>query len=73
MQKGETLSDMLLSGSVDAALIHQVPACYQQGSPLVRRLFEDFKTSEIDYYRRTGVHPIMHCEVVRNDICQRAP
>lgn len=73
MREGETLSDMLDSGAVDAALIHQVPACYRQGSPRVRRLFEDFKASEIDYYRRTGVHPIMHCAVVRSDVRQRAP
>lgn len=31
MRKGETLSGMLDSGAVDAALIHQVPACYRQG------------------------------------------
>ncbi|MFP6891573.1 MAG: ABC transporter substrate-binding protein [Nitrospinota bacterium] len=73
MQRGETLSGMLDSGAVDAALIHQVPACYRQGSPRVRRLFEDFKVAEVDYYRRTGVFPIMHCAVVRADIHQRAP
>ena len=73
MQKGETLSGMLDSGAVDAALIHQVPACYRQGSPRVRRLFEDFKVAEVDYYRRTGVHPIMHCAVARADVYRRAP
>lgn len=73
MQRGETLSGMLDSGAVDAALIHQVPACYRQGSPRVRRLFEDFKVVEVDYYRRTGVFPIMHCAVVRADVHRRAP
>ncbi|HBK79683.1 MAG TPA: 4,5-dihydroxyphthalate decarboxylase [Nitrospinae bacterium] len=73
MQRGETLSGMLDSGAVDAALIHQVPACYRQGSPRVRRLFEDFKVAEVDYYRRTGVFPIMHCAVVRADVHRRAP
>jgi len=73
MQKGETLSGMLDSGLVDAALIHQIPACYRKGSTRVRRLFEDFKMSEIDYYQRTGVYPIMHCAVVRTDVHRRAP
>jgi len=73
MQRGETLSGMLDSGAVDAALIHQVPACYRQGSPRVQRLFEDFKVAEVDYYRRTGVFPIMHCAVVRADVHRRAP
>ena len=73
MKRGETLSNLLDSGGVDAALIHQVPECYQKGSPNVRRLFEDFKAAEIEYYRRTGVHPIMHCAVVRRDVHARWP
>lgn len=73
MTKGENLSNLLESGKVDAALIHQVPECYRKGSTKVRRLFEDFKKYEIDYYRRTGVSPIMHCAVIRNEIHEREP
>jgi 4,5-dihydroxyphthalate decarboxylase len=73
MPAGESLSDLLETGEVDAALIHQVPACFAAGSPRVRRLFEDVRAVELDYHRRTGIHPIMHCVVLRRDVDAAAP
>ncbi|NNF46821.1 MAG: ABC transporter substrate-binding protein [Desulfofustis sp.] len=73
MEDGQNLSDMLASGEVDAALIHQAPACFTTGLTHIRRLFPDYKSAEIEYYRQTAIHPIMHCVVVRRDVCQRAP
>jgi 4,5-dihydroxyphthalate decarboxylase len=73
MKPGQNLSDMLDSGEVDGALIHQVPACFAAGSPRVKRLFPDYGAAEIDYFRRTGIHPIMHCVVLRKDVYERAP
>jgi 4,5-dihydroxyphthalate decarboxylase len=55
MTPPQTLSDMLASGAVDAALIHQAPACFAGGSAGVKRMFPDYKTAEIEYYRRTGM------------------
>ena len=69
----QALSDMLDSGEVDAALLHQVPPCFSAGSPRVKRMFPDYKSEEIEYYRRTGCHPIMHCVVLRKDIYQQHP
>jgi 4,5-dihydroxyphthalate decarboxylase len=68
---GQNLSRMLEAGEVDAALLHQVPACFASGSPKVRRMFPDYKNAEIDYFRRTGVHPIMHCVVLRKEIYEK--
>ncbi len=73
MKPGQNLSDMLDSGEVDGALIHQVPSCYAAGSPRVKRLFSDYGAAEIDYYKRTGVHPIMHCVVLKKTVYERAP
>jgi 4,5-dihydroxyphthalate decarboxylase len=73
MEPGENLSDLLDSGKVDAALIHEVPACFATGSARVKRVFPDYEQAERDYYRRTGVHPIMHCAVVRRDVQRRHP
>jgi len=73
MKPGQNLSDMLDSGEVDGALIHQVPACYAAGSPRVKRIFSDYGAAEIDYYKRTGVHPIMHCVVMKKSIYERNP
>jgi 4,5-dihydroxyphthalate decarboxylase len=69
----QDLSDMLASGEIDAAFSHQVPACFSAGVPEVKRLFPDYKSAEIEYFERTGIHPIMHCVVVRKDIYRRYP
>jgi len=73
LKPGQSISDMLDSGEVGGALLHQVPACFAKGSPRVKRLFPDYKAAEIDYYRRTGIHPIMHCVVVLKEVHRRAP
>jgi 4,5-dihydroxyphthalate decarboxylase len=72
LHPGENISDMLESGDLDAAFLHQMPpGCFKSGSPKVQRMFPDYKTTETDYYQRTGIHPIMHCVVLRKDIYQR--
>ena len=73
LKSEQTLSGLLESGGVDAALIHQIPECFASGSPKVKRLFPDYKSKEIEYYSRTGIHPIMHCVVLRKDVYQSYP
>ncbi len=73
MESGQTLSGMLESGEVDAVLIHQAPDCFVAGSAHIKRLFPDYKSAEIEYYRQTGIHPIMHCVVMRKDVQRSAP
>jgi 4,5-dihydroxyphthalate decarboxylase len=73
MEPKEDLSTLLDSGAVDAALIHQVPVCFENASPRVRRVFPDYVAAERDYYAHTGIHPIMHCVVMRRDVHKRYP
>ncbi|MCH7569441.1 MAG: ABC transporter substrate-binding protein [Deltaproteobacteria bacterium] len=73
MVKDRTLNDMLEVGDIDALMTARMPACFVQGSPHVRRLFGDFKSAEIDYFRRTGLFPIMHVIVIRADIYKNNP
>lgn len=70
---GQNISDMLASGDIDAAFSHQVPACFSSGAPQVKRLFPEYRDAEIEYFHRTGVHPIMHCVVLREDHYRRHP
>ena len=64
----ETLSSMIVAGSIDAIMAPRMPRPFAAGSPAVRRLFPHYRTVEEDYYRRTGLFPIMHFVVVREDV-----
>ncbi len=62
---GARIEDLLLAGEIDAMIaVEGVPPALV-GRPEVHRLFPDYRAVEIDYYRRTGLFPIMHTVVVR--------
>lgn len=70
---GETLVALLERGDVDALLSVDVPESLLRGSPRVRRLFPDYERVERDYYRRTGIFPMMHVVAVRKDFLAQHP
>jgi len=73
LRAGQTLEQMLLDGELDALFSIYLPSIFLQGSPRIQRLFPDFKAVEQDYYRRTGIFPIMHTIVVREHIHRSHP
>jgi 4,5-dihydroxyphthalate decarboxylase len=56
---GKTLSQMLLDGELDALVGPRAPAGFGTNPDIVR-LFPDYIAQEKDYFRRTGIFPIMH-------------
>jgi 4,5-dihydroxyphthalate decarboxylase len=68
---GETLSDLLAAGAIDAIYTPRTPRCFTEGHPDVDRLFTDFRTAEAEYWRATGIFPVMHVVVIRADVYRR--
>ena len=69
----KSLSDMLESGEIDAAFTASPPRPYRQKSPNVARLFDNARDEEENYFKRTGVFPIMHIVAMRRDILGQYP
>ena len=64
---------MLANDELDALFATYIPNMFLNGSPKIARLFPDFKEVEQDYYRRTGIFPIMHTIVIRDDVLAENP
>lgn len=65
----ETLATMLESGEIDALLSVDVPQSLLDGSSTkIRRLYPDYEAVERDYYRRTGIFPMMHIVAIRREL-----
>jgi 4,5-dihydroxyphthalate decarboxylase len=69
----KSLSDMLVSGEIDAALTAHPPNCFLQNHPNIRRLFENFVEVEKRYIQETGIFPIMHVIAVKKELLDRHP
>jgi 4,5-dihydroxyphthalate decarboxylase len=71
--EGKDESDLLVDGDVDALFHAAEPRAYVQGNPNVARLFADYRQTERDYYKKTGIFPIMHAVAIRNSLVEQYP
>ncbi len=69
---GKSLSDLLATGEIAATIGAGLPQAVGRNAD-ARRLFPDHRAREQDYYRRTGIFPIMHLVVIRREIYERYP
>jgi 4,5-dihydroxyphthalate decarboxylase len=69
----QTLERMFAAGELDALLSLYIPKLFLERRPNIARLFPNYKEAEQDYYRRTGIFPIMHTVVLREDVYRDHP
>jgi 4,5-dihydroxyphthalate decarboxylase len=67
------LSDMLADGEIPAMISPTLPRPFVAGDQRIARLFADYKQVELDYFRQTGIFPIMHVTTVKREIVEKYP
>jgi len=69
---GSNLSELISRGQIDATLGTTLPEAVRTDKN-VRRLFPDFRSVELDYFKKTRIFPIMHVIVIRKDLYEQHP
>jgi 4,5-dihydroxyphthalate decarboxylase len=69
----ETLDELLADGEIDALISPQPPRSAEGPEPRTARLTPADPVGEADYYKRTGIFPIMHVLVLRRDVFEANP
>lgn len=64
---------MLAEGELDALLHSDIIRPILAKDPRVARLFPDYKSEEISFFRKTEIFPIMHVTGIRRDVAERYP
>jgi 4,5-dihydroxyphthalate decarboxylase len=70
---GRKMQDLLKAGEIDAQILSDSGADSASANKVVRRLWPNYRQVEADYFRRTGIFPIRHLVVVKNDVLRDRP
>ncbi len=70
---GNNVERMVAEGELDALIHPEIIKPILDRDPRVGRLFPNYKDLEIDYYKRTGIFPIMHTTAIKQEIVERHP
>ena len=71
--EGVTISDLLDRGEIDGFMAPRPPSGAALKNPNVGWLFDDPTATAKDYYKRTGVFPIMHVVGIRRELAAQHP
>lgn len=70
---GRKMQDLLKAGEIDAQILSDSGSDAATINKVVRRLWPNYREVEADYYRRTGIFPIRHLVVVKDEVLQQDP
>lgn len=73
VSSGKNVSSMLAEGEIQAAIYPEIISCFANGDPRVKRLFNDYKKEEVEYYKKTHIFPIMHTVIIKEEILKKYP
>jgi 4,5-dihydroxyphthalate decarboxylase len=69
----KSLSQMLADGEIPAMISPTLPKPFVEGDKRIARMFGDYKNVELDYFRQTGIFPIMHVTTIKQEIVDKYP
>jgi 4,5-dihydroxyphthalate decarboxylase len=64
---------MLLAGEIDALIPPNIVPSFRDKDPRIRRVFKDIRAAVNEYFRQTGIFPITHTLVVRQELFEQKP
>ena len=70
---GKHMDTMLAEGEIPAMINPYIPRPIVNGDPRVSYLFPDYKKVEREYFQQTGIFPIMHVTVIKQEIVDKYP
>lgn len=70
---GKSIETMLLEGEIDALIHPDVIQPILNRDKRVARLFPNYRELELDYFRRTGIFPIMHTTAIKQEVIDKYP
>ncbi|KAF7963182.1 4,5-dihydroxyphthalate decarboxylase [Cupriavidus sp. UYMU48A] len=71
--ENRTISDLLDQGEIDGFIAPRPPSATALRNENVAWLFDDPTTAAKDYFRRTGVFPVMHVVGIRKTLAEANP
>ncbi|MDH3445335.1 MAG: ABC transporter substrate-binding protein [Deltaproteobacteria bacterium] len=70
---GKSMDSMLAEGEIPAMINPYIPEPIANNDPRVARLFPDYQSVEREYFQQTGIFPIMHVTVIKQEIVEKHP
>jgi 4,5-dihydroxyphthalate decarboxylase len=70
---GKNVEQMLVEGELDALIHPELIQPILNKDQRVSRLFPNYRELEIEYFKRTGIFPIMHTTAIKQEVVEKYP